>query len=61
MTLHDERGEEMLRVLIERYLGESRPRLARSLLARGDQETAICIEPRSLISWDYRERMGAAA
>ena len=60
-TLHPARGEEMLRVLIPRYLGSSRSKLASSLLARADRETAICIEPRTLLSWDYRDRMGAAA
>jgi nitroimidazol reductase NimA-like FMN-containing flavoprotein (pyridoxamine 5'-phosphate oxidase superfamily) len=60
-TLHDERGEEMLRVLIDRYLGDANSRLASSLLARAEQETSICIEPLTLVSWDYRERMGAAA
>lgn len=60
-TLHDERGEEILRVLIDRYLGDSTSRLASLLLARVDQETAIAIEPNTLVSWDYQERMGAAA
>lgn len=60
-TLHDDRGEEVLRVLIERYLGNESSKLAKLLLARVDRETAICIEPRTLVSWDYRERMGATA
>lgn len=59
-TLHDARGEEILRVLIERYLGGRSPQLAHSLLARADRETAIAIAPRSLVSWDYRERMEPA-
>jgi hypothetical protein len=60
-TLHDDRGEEILRVLIERYLGDSTSRLASFLLARVEQETTIAIEPQTLVSWDYQERMGAAA
>jgi len=60
-TLHDDRGEEILRVLIERYRVEADSKLARFLLARVDQETAIAIEPHTLFSWDYSERMGAAA
>ena len=60
-TLHDERGEEILRALIERYLGGTESRLACFLLARAKHETAISIEPQTLVSWDYRERMGAAA
>lgn len=60
-TLHDERGEEMLRALLNRYLGGTESRLARLLLARADRETAIAIDPQRLVSWDYRERMGDAA
>jgi hypothetical protein len=60
-TLHDDRGEEILRVLIERYLGDTDSKLASFLLARVDQETAIAIEPQTLFSWDFKERMGAAA
>jgi nitroimidazol reductase NimA-like FMN-containing flavoprotein (pyridoxamine 5'-phosphate oxidase superfamily) len=60
-TLHDDRGEEILRVLIERYLGDQDSKLASFLLARVDRETAISIEPQTLVSWDYRGRMGAAA
>jgi len=57
-TLHDDRGEEVLRKLMHRYLGDSKPQLARSLLARAATETAIAIEPQTLVSWDYVERMG---
>ena len=60
-TLHDGRGEEILRVLLERYLGDTRSKFARSLLARAENETAIRIEPETLVSWDFRARMGAAA
>lgn len=56
-SLHDESGEDVLRTLIERYLGDATSKLARLLLERVDHETAIAIEPRTLISWDYRERM----
>ena len=59
-TVHDGRGEEILRILIERYLGGTDSKFANSLLARVEQETAICIEPQTLVSWDYRERMGAS-
>jgi hypothetical protein len=58
--LHDERGEEILRLLIDRYLDDKTSRFARWLLSRARQETAIAIEPLTLLSWDYRERMGDA-
>jgi len=59
-TMHEDRGEEILRALIDRYLGDSSRKLAGLLVARAAHETAIAIEPKSLISWDYRERMGEA-
>jgi hypothetical protein len=59
-TLHDDRGEEILRKLIDRYLGNSTSHLARFLLGRVERETAIAIEPKILVSWDYRERMADA-
>jgi hypothetical protein len=53
---------------IERFLEDSTPRLADFVLARVEHETAIvehetaiAIEPQTLVSWDYRERMGDAA
>lgn len=59
--LHGERGEEILRLLIDRYLEDPTSRFARWLLSRAPQETAIAIEPLTLLSWDFRERMGDAA
>jgi nitroimidazol reductase NimA-like FMN-containing flavoprotein (pyridoxamine 5'-phosphate oxidase superfamily) len=59
-TLHDDRGEEILRKLIDRYLANPNSRLARLLLERVEHETAIAIEPLMLVSWDYRERMAGA-
>jgi len=59
--LHEDRGEEILRILIDRYLRDSTSRLARFLLTRVEHETAIAIEPQTLVSWDYQERMGDAA
>jgi hypothetical protein len=58
--LHDERGEEILRLLIDRYLEDPTSRFARWLLSRARHETAIAIEPLALLSWDFRERMGEA-
>jgi hypothetical protein len=58
---HDDRGEEMLRALIERYVGTSAPRLAKALLANVETETAIALHPKTLTSWDYRERMQEVA
>ena len=60
-TLQEDRGEEVLRTLIDRYLEDPTSQLAAFLLARVDDEVAIAIEPRTLVSWDYRERMGDSA
>ena len=56
-SLHPERGEEILRLLIERYLGDPSSRFARWLLGRARSETALALAPRTLFDWDYRERM----
>lgn len=56
-TLHDDRGEEILRKLIDRYLRGSNSKLARLLLTRAEHETAIAIAPRKYVSWDFSERM----
>lgn len=52
-----ERGEEILRRLIVRYLDDPGSGLARRLLERVDTEVAIELTPVSLFSWDYTERM----
>ena len=56
-SLHEDRGEEILRSLIDRYLHGSNSKLAGLLLSRVQQETAIEITPNRLTTWDYSERM----
>jgi nitroimidazol reductase NimA-like FMN-containing flavoprotein (pyridoxamine 5'-phosphate oxidase superfamily) len=56
-SLHDDRGEEILRKLLDRYLQGSNSKLESLLLSRAENETAIAIEPKKLVSWDYSERM----
>lgn len=48
---------DALHSLISRYLGDCDSRLARWLLSRADEELLITLQPRSIFSWDYRERM----
>lgn len=57
-TLDRARGAEILAALVDRYQGSRETRLARWLLARSASEVAIRIEPESLASWDFAERMG---
>ena len=59
-SLHDYRGEEILRRLMDRYLGNSNSQLASLLLAGAEHETAIAIAPDKYLSWDYTERMKEA-
>lgn len=56
-----EQGDAVLRRLIGRYLGGEDGPLARWLLGRPGTEVAIRIEPRRLLSWDYRARMQGGA
>jgi len=53
------RGREVLEHAIDRYLGDRSSGLARWLLGRADRETAIAIEPATLVSWDFSGRMRA--
>jgi len=59
-TLVPERGEEILRRLLDRYGVDPQSGLARSLLAKVDQEVAVRIAPLRLTSWDFTARMQGA-
>lgn len=52
---HDVEGT--LRSLIDRYQGMERTSLSEWLLSRIESEVAIRIEPRTVSSWDYSNRM----
>ena len=52
-----ERGVEILSRLLERYRQDTTSTLAQWLLARGQQEVAIEIEPVVWTTWDYTKRM----
>ena len=56
-SLHDDMGPDILARLMARYGIGATSRLGRFLTQRPEDETAICIVPRSLMSWDYTERM----
>lgn len=59
-SLVPERGEEILRRLLQRYGVDPQSDLARSLLAKVDQEVAVRILPSRLTSWDFTARMRGA-
>ncbi len=52
-----ERGEEILRKLVARYLDEPEGAFAQWLLDRASSEVAIAISPDRIRSWDFTSRM----
>jgi hypothetical protein len=50
----------VLERLMLRYSIRESSKLGRFLRGRAREETAFCIEPRRLVSWDFRERMADA-
>ncbi len=59
--IHANRGEEILRILLLRYLGDFETPPGPLLLAKVQSEVAIEIRPETLVSWDYRQRMTVGA
>ena len=59
-TIEPARGEEILRRLIDRYLGNAESDFARWLLERTADEIAIRIEPTRIVSWDFTRRMSGS-
>ena len=56
-TINPERGEEILEILLKRYLGGSESSLAQGLLKFREEEVAIVLEPVNAFTWDFTERM----
>jgi hypothetical protein len=52
-----ERGNEILKRLLHRYLGGIDNPLSRILLSRDKPEVAIQLRPINLFSWNFRDRM----
>ena len=59
-TLVPERGGEILLRLLGRYGIDLESGLAKSLLAKVEQEVALCITPSNISSWDFSSRMAGA-
>jgi nitroimidazol reductase NimA-like FMN-containing flavoprotein (pyridoxamine 5'-phosphate oxidase superfamily) len=51
-------GKEILRALLERYIGTTDAEIGRMLLREDREEAAIRIEPSRLYTWDFTPRMG---
>jgi hypothetical protein len=60
-TLRPDRGEEVLHLLIERYLGDQRCELRDFLLSRASEEVALELRPHWLRGWDYGDRMAGVS
>ena len=58
--LNEEMGSGVLHRLVDRYLGVGDTPFRRWLLTQDDEEVAIAIRPKRLMSWDYRRRMSNA-
>jgi hypothetical protein len=56
-SIDGQRGWEILERLLLRYLGSLDNNLAKNLLARSDPEVAIRLEPQSLYTWNFSQRM----
>lgn len=56
-TIEPERGLEILRRLLTRYLGGTDSPLAQQLLGRSRPEVAIRLSPQSLHTWNFANRM----
>jgi hypothetical protein len=51
------RGPDMIEQLIARYLTDKNARLANWLQARRDDEVAICLTLKTVVTWDFSARM----
>jgi nitroimidazol reductase NimA-like FMN-containing flavoprotein (pyridoxamine 5'-phosphate oxidase superfamily) len=56
-TIDPTQGEEILRRLLQRYLGGTDNELARWLLSRAADEIAIELTPVTAFAWNYSQRM----
>ena len=59
-TVEPDPEREVLRSLLERYLGGTESDLAATLLDKRREEVRIAIAPERVSSWDYTERMKEA-
>ncbi len=60
-TIDEDRGLEMLERLLDRYLGGTDSDLAQKLLSRSQTEVAIRLEPQTIHSWNFSDRMADLA
>jgi nitroimidazol reductase NimA-like FMN-containing flavoprotein (pyridoxamine 5'-phosphate oxidase superfamily) len=59
-AIEEEGAAEVLRDLIDRYLGTQDSAFAAWLLSRADEEVAIRVRPQQLSRWDFSSRMSTS-
>lgn len=57
VKLDDDRGKEILDIIIKKYLKDTNSSLAKFLISRNENEVAIEIQPVNMFSYDYSNRM----
>ena len=60
LSLHMNRGSDRLRLLVEKYLQDPRSSFAEWLLARAEDEVALCLRPIKVRAWDFTKRMSGS-
>ncbi|WP_435196795.1 pyridoxamine 5'-phosphate oxidase family protein [Natronomonas sp. EA1] len=60
-TIAPDTEKELLRSLLERYLGGTDTPLASELLSPEREEVKLRIDPHKLYTWDFTERMAAVS
>ena len=53
----DQKGKEILEILIQKYLGEKESTLSNFLKNNSNTEVAIEISPQKIFNYDYSKRM----
>ena len=56
-TIIEERGSEILQILIQKYLGMKESTLSKFLKKQSSNEVAIEITPKRIFNYDYSQRM----
>ncbi len=60
-SIDQQRGVEILELLLDRYLGSRNNSLAEKLLEKSVDEVAIRLDPVNIFSWDFSKRMEDAS
>lgn len=56
-SIDQQRGVEILELLLDRYLGDRNNSLAEKLLEKSVDEVAIRLDPKNIFPWDFSVRM----